>query len=175
MEKLNPKTYTLIALIVAVSLYRIFPHPHNIAPVMALALFAGTYFEKKWLAFTVPLISMFVADLFLGLHNTFIFVYAAMALAVVIGFYLHNRVSSLKVIGATIGSSLVFFLISNFGVWLVSGYYSKSWAGLIECYTMALPFLQRSMMGDLLFSGVLFLSYWQIQKHWLRKREAQTA
>lgn len=175
MEKLNPKTYTLIALIIAVSLYRIFPHPQNITPVMALALFAGTYFEKKWLAFAVPLIAMFLADLFLGLHNTIIFVYAAMAFAVVIGFYLHNRVSSLKVIGATIGSSLVFFLISNFGVWLVSGYYSKSWAGLIECYTMALPFLQRSMMGDLLFSGVLFLTYWQIQKHWLRKREAQIA
>lgn len=172
MQKITPKVYTLIALIVAVSLYRIFPHPHNITPVMALALFAGTYFDKKWMAFGVPLVSMFLADLFLGLHNTIIFVYGAMAVAVVIGFWLHNRVSSLKVIGATIGSSLVFFLISNFSVWLVSGYYSKTWAGLIECYTMALPFLQRSMMGDLLFSGVLFLSYWQIQKHWLEKRAA---
>lgn len=169
MQKITPKVYTLIALIIAVSLYRIFPHPHNITPVMALALFAGTYFDKKWMAFTVPLASMFLADLFLGLHNTIIFVYGAMAIAVVIGFWLHNRVSSTKVIGATIGSSLVFFLISNFGVWLVSGFYSKTWAGLIECYTMALPFLQRSMMGDLLFSGVLFLSYWQIQKNWLGK------
>lgn len=174
MQKITPKVYTLIALIVAVSLYRIFPHPHNITPVMALALFAGTYFDKKWMAFAVPLASMLLADLFLGLHNTIIFVYGAMAIAVVIGFWLHNRVSSLKVIGATIGSSLVFFLVSNFGVWLVSGYYSKTWAGLIECYTMALPFLQRSMMGDLLFSGVLFLSYWQIQKNWLGREEALT-
>ena len=173
MEKINPKTLTLIAIVVAVSLYRIFPHPHNITPVMALALFAGTYFEKKWMAFAVPLVSMFLADLFLGLHNTIIFVYGAMAIAVLIGFWLQNRVSSLKVIGATISSSLIFFIISNIGVWLVSGYYSKSWAGLIECYTMALPFLQRSMMGDLLFSGVLFLSYWQIQKHWLGMRAAQ--
>lgn len=175
MEKISPKTLTLIAIVVAVSLYRIFPHPYNITPVMALALFAGTYFEKKWMAFAVPLVSMFLADLFLGLHNTIIFVYGAMAVAVLIGFWLQNRVSSLKVIGATIGSSLIFFLISNFGVWLVSGYYSKSWAGLIECYTMALPFLQRSMMGDLLFSGVLFLSYWQIQKQWLDKRGTQGA
>ena len=169
MENISPKTLTLIAIIVAVSLYRIFPHPHNITPVMALALFAGTYFQKKWMAFAVPLVSMFLADLFLGLHNTIIFVYGAMATAVLIGFWLHNRVSSLKVIGATISSSLIFFLISNFGVWFVSGYYSKSWAGLIECYTMALPFLQRSMMGDLLFSGVLFVSYWQIQKYWFEK------
>ncbi|WP_018625703.1 DUF6580 family putative transport protein [Kangiella aquimarina] len=173
MEKISPKTLTLIAIVIAVSLYRVFPHPYNITPVMALALFAGTYFEKKWMAFAVPLFSMFLADLFLGLHNTIIFVYGAMAVAVLIGFWLQNRVSSLKVIGATIGSSLIFFLISNFGVWLVSGYYSKSWAGLIECYTMALPFLQRSMMGDLLFSGVLFLSYWQIQKYWLSAKVVQ--
>lgn len=173
MEKISPKTLTLIAIVVAVSLYRIFPHPYNITPVMALALFAGTYFEKKWMAFAVPLVSMFLADLFLGLHNTIIFVYGAMAVAVLIGFWLQNRVSSLKVIGATISSSLIFFIVSNFGVWLVSGYYSKNWAGLIECYTLALPFLQRSMMGDLLFSGVLFLSYWQIQKYWLSAKEVQ--
>lgn len=175
MQKISPKSYILIALIIAVSLYRIFPHPHNITPIMALALFAGTYFEKRWMAFAVPLTSMLLADLFLGFHNTILFVYAAMAIAVVIGFWLHNRVSSLKVLGATISSSLVFFIISNFGVWLVSGYYSKTWTGLIECYTMGLPFLQRSMMGDLLFSGVLFLSYWQIQKHWLGKGEIQGA
>lgn len=164
MNRIQVKTLSLIAIIVAIGLYRLFPHPFNVTPVMAMGLFAGTYFDKKWMAFVIPLASMFIADIFLGFHDTLLFVYGAIVLAVSIGFILRRSVSPLKVIAASVAGSVIFFTVSNFGVWLVSGYYPATWQGLITCYTMALPFFQRTLLGDLLFNGVLFISYWYFAK-----------
>ncbi len=159
MKKLTLKTITLIAIILGLGLYRLLPHPFNFTPVMAMALFAGAYFDKKYLAFIVPLIAMLLSDLVLGLHNTMLFVYGAITLSVLIGFLLRNSVSPLKVFFASISGTLLFFIITNFGVWLMNDFYTKDLNGLIKSYVMALPFLQRSLLGDLFFSGVLFFSY----------------
>ncbi|AOE49537.1 DUF6580 family putative transport protein [Kangiella sediminilitoris] len=164
MSKLQVKTFSLIAIIVAIGLYRLFPHPFNVTPVMAMGLFAGTYFDKKWLAFVIPVASMLMADIFLGFHATMVFVYAAILLAVSIGFLLRRSVSPLKVIAASTCGSIIFFVVTNFGVWWVNDYYPNSWEGLVTCYTMAIPFFQRTLLGDLLFNGVLFVSYWYFSK-----------
>ncbi|WP_223670408.1 DUF6580 family putative transport protein [Kangiella shandongensis] len=164
MNRIQVKTLSLIAMIVAIGLYRLFPHPFNVTPVMAMGLFAGTYFDKRWMAFVIPLVSMFIADIFLGFHNTLLFVYGAIVLAVSIGFLLRRSVSPLKVIAASVAGSVIFFTVSNFGVWLVNDYYPPTWEGLMTCYTMAIPFFQRTLLGDLLFNGVLFVSYWYFAK-----------
>jgi hypothetical protein len=164
MNKITVRTFTLITIILVIGAYRIFPHPFNVTPVMAMGLFAGTYFDKKWLAFVIPLASMFLADMFLGFHNTMLFVYGAILIAVSIGFLLRKSVSPMKVIGASVAGSVLFFVITNFGVWAVGSYYPKTWEGLMTCYTMAIPFFQRTLFGDLMFNGVLFISYWYFAK-----------
>lgn len=164
MSKIQVKTMTLIAIILVLGAYRLLPHPFNVTPVMAMGLFAGTYFDKKWLAFVIPLLSMFLADLVLGFHDTLVFVYGAILVAVSIGFLLRQAVSPLKVIGASVAGSIIFFVVTNFGVWYVSDFYAHTWEGLMTCYTMAIPFFQRTLLGDLLFNGVLFISYWYFSK-----------
>lgn len=164
MSKISVKTLTLIAIILVLGAYRLLPHPFNVTPVMAMGLFAGTYFDKKWMAFVIPLVSMFLADLVLGFHDTLLFVYGAILIAVSIGFLLRQSVSPLKVISASVAGSVIFFAITNFGVWAVSDYYPRSWEGLMTCYTMAIPFFQRTLLGDLFFNGVLFISYWYFAK-----------
>ncbi len=164
MSKISIKTITLVTIILALGAYRLFPHPFNVTPVMAMGLFAGTYFDKKWMAFVIPMLSMFLADIFLGFHNTMLFVYGAILVAVSIGFLLRDSVSPLKVIGASVAGSILFFVITNFGVWAVSDYYPNTWQGLATCFTMAIPFFQRTLFGDLFFNGVLFISYWYFAK-----------
>lgn len=164
MSKISVKTVTLITIILALGAYRLFPHPFNVTPVMAMGLFAGTYFNKKWLGFVIPLTSMLLADIVLGFHNTMLFVYGAILVAVSIGFLLRKSVSPLKVIGASVAGSVCFFVITNFGVWAVNDYYPRTWEGLMTCYTMAIPFFQRTLFGDLFFNGVLFISYWYFAK-----------
>lgn len=169
MSKIQVKTFTLIAIILVLGAYRLLPHPFNVTPVMAMGLFAGTYFDKKWVAFVIPMISMFLADLVLGFHDTMVFVYGAILIAVSIGFLLRNSVSPLKVIGASVVGSMLFFVMTNFGVWYVSDYYAGTWEGLMTCYTMAIPFFQRTLFGDLLFNGILFISYWYFSKNIVSK------
>lgn len=159
------KTRVLITMILLIGLYRLLPHPFNVTPVMAMALFAGTYFDKKIFAFVVPLAAMLLSDIFIGFHNTMIFVYGAMALSVLLGFVLRKGVTTPKVIGASVLGSVLFFIITNFGVWLVGSFYPKDFAGLMACYTAAIPFFERTLFGDLFFNAILFVSYgYMLQK-----------
>ncbi|NVK21397.1 MAG: hypothetical protein HWD86_02670 [Kangiellaceae bacterium] len=159
MNRIKTKTITLIAIIFALALYRLLPHPLNVTPVMAMALFSGAHFDKKVYAVLVPLLAMLLSDLIIGLHNTIFFVYFAMLISVLLGFWLRHSISSGRVLLASVAGSLLFFVITNFGVWLMNDFYSKDILGLAESYLMALPFLQRSLLGDLFFNGVLFFSY----------------
>lgn len=159
MNKLTIKTLVLIGIIACLAIYRIIPHPVNVAPVMAMSLFAGATFDRKWLAIFIPIISMFLSDLVLGLHGTMPFVYGAMIATVFIGFLLRKTDSPLKILLAGLSSSVLFFIVTNFGVWLVGDFYPKTLNGLSQCYLMALPFFQNSLLGDLFFLGVLFFSY----------------
>jgi hypothetical protein len=152
----NKRFIILTSFIVVAALTRLLPHPPNFAPIGALALFGGAYFNKKRYAFIVPMAAMLLADAFLGFHNTMLYVYGAFALVVGMGLWLKNNVSFGKVAGAAIGSSMLFFLITNFGVWLGSTFYAQNLTGLINCYVAAIPFYHYTLASDLLFSGILF-------------------
>ena len=135
---------------------RFLPLDNNMAPIAAIALFSGAYLDKK-IAPWVPLVIMIIADLVIGMHEVVFFTWGAFVVIGFMGMLLKKKRTPLSIFLLTVGSSLFFFAISNFGVWLV--WYPKTIAGLVNCYLMGLPFLRNTMVGNLVFSAVLFGSY----------------
>ncbi len=157
----------LIGIILLAALSRLLPHPPNFSPVEAVALFGGAYFAKRSTALWVPLVAMFISDLALGLINGgvyseyflsagFALVYLCIALSTVLGFGLRGRVSALRVIGYSLAGSLLFFLVTNFGVWLGSTMYPPTAAGLLASYVAGLPFFQNTANGTLCYAALMF-------------------
>jgi hypothetical protein len=146
----------ILAAILAAAALRLVPHPPNFTPIGAIALFGGAYLGRQWLAFAAPLGALLLSDLVLGFHDSMVFVYAAVALAVMIGWAVARRLTPLSVAGAALASSLLFFTVTNFGVWLTSGMYPPTLAGLAACFVAAIPFFQNTLAGDLVFSALLF-------------------
>ena len=153
--KLQKVISPLLVIIFAVIL-RLVPHLPNVAPIAAMALFGGTYLNKKY-ALIVPLIALFLSDIFLGFYQGMLFVYGSFLLIGVIGLWLRNHKSFRNVILASIGSSVLFFLITNFGVWLTGTMYAKSLSGLLDSYIMGLPFFRNTLFGDLGYVGLFFV------------------
>lgn len=148
-------TNTTIAIILMGAAARLLPHPPNVTPIAAMALLGGAYLAPA-LAFLVPLSALFLSDLVLGLHATMPFVYLSFLGTSALGLGLKNRRGTGFVLGACLISSLLFFIVTNFGVWLSSGIYAHDLTGFISCYAAALPFFRNSVLGDLFFTAALF-------------------
>ena len=162
---MRTKFITISAIIFALAIFRLMPHLPNVSPVAAMALFGGAYFADKRMAFIVPFVALFLSDLLLGLHNSMIFVYAGFALTVAIGFMLQNRVTITNTAFAVVASSVLFFLLTNFGAWMMSGLYVKSAEGLMQAYAAGIPFFQNSLLGNLVYAAVIFGGYHLLQKN----------
>lgn len=168
----TPRMYVLIGMIVSISLFRVFPHPPNFTPVLAMALFGGAQFADRRAAFLVPLGAMLLADLFLGLHATMLFVYGALVLAVLMGRWLRSRLTVTHTAATAVGGSLVFYVVTNFGAWLtMPALYPRSWEGLMAAYTAAIPFYRNALAGDLLFTAALFGGFYLLQRAFPRLDE----
>jgi hypothetical protein len=159
MEKITPKFWILTLMVFGAAFVRLIPHPPNFAPIAAMALFGGAYFNKKWAAFLVPLTAMFVTDLFLGIHPTMWAVYLSFVLIVAIGMVMIKQKKVTNIFFASVTASVAFFIITNFGVWLSTPYYEKTGAGLIACFTAAIPFFHQTLLGDLFFVTIMFGLY----------------
>ena len=146
----------LTILILAAALLRFFPHPPNFTPIAALALFSGVFFRDRFLALTIPIGVMMISDLFLGWHSTILFVYVAFILMVFIGRALQSRVTIGYIAGGGITGAMLFFIITNFGVWLTGTMYPPTWQGLIAAYIAAIPFLHNMILGTLFYSALFF-------------------
>ena len=142
-------------LVLAAALSRLLPHPPNFTPIAAIALSSAVYLDKRH-AFLVPLAAMLISDYFIGFHRGMPWVYGSFLLTGLIGLWLRSHKKPLPVIGATLASSVLFFLITNFGVWAMGTMYPKTWAGAAECYTLAIPFFQNTVVGDLAYTAALF-------------------
>jgi hypothetical protein len=147
---------TLTGLILLAAASRLVPHPYNFAPITAIALFGGAHFADKRLAFLVPLIAMFLSDLVLGFHTQMAAVYLSFFLIVGIGLWVQRHRSVGRIAGAMFMSSVLFFILTNFGVWLLDALYPKTAAGLAACYVAALPFFQNTLLGDAVYTLLLF-------------------
>ncbi len=166
--KFNFKTFLVpISLVVIAAFFRLVPHPPNFTPLTAIALFGGTVFNRRWIAFLVPFLAMFLSDIIIGFHSTIWAVYFSFGLIVLIGTFLKSRFSFKNLILATFVSSFLFYLITNFAVWLTSGFYSHNFEGLIQCYILGLPFYRTttieffvySLVGDFVFTLSIFGAY----------------
>jgi hypothetical protein len=146
----------LISAILAAAVLRLVPHPPNFTPIGAIALFSGAYLGRRGLAFAAPLAALLLSDVVLGFYHGMAFVYASVALIVVIGWWVSSRRTALRIGAAAVASSVSFFLITNFGMWLFSGFYPLTSAGLAACFVAAIPFFQNTLAGDLFYSGLLF-------------------
>lgn len=166
-EKLFKNIFLTLIFVVAIIL-RLIPHLPNFVPITALALFAGVYFSGP-LAYLLPLLAMISTDIFLGFHSTMLFVYCSIILSVFIGQLARKKKNPLIILGATLTSSILFFLITNFGVWLTTNWYPATLAGLILCFQMAIPFFRNSLSGDFFYAIIFFGSYEFAVKYILNK------
>lgn len=139
---------------------RLLPHLPNFAPITAIALFGGVYLPKKY-AFILPLVALFVSDLFLGFYGTTMYyVYGSFILSGLIGLWLRNHKNTATVLGGTLLASILFYLITNFGVWAnTASWYTRDFQGLLNSYIAGIPFFRNTLFGDLFFTITFFLSY----------------
>jgi hypothetical protein len=164
IEMLNTRFFTVLGITFSAAAMRLLPHPPNMTPIAAMALFGGAYFAAKRTAFLVPLAAMYLSDLALGFfvydfgwfHPFMPFVYASFAVTVCLGLLIRRRLNLLTVGGAALTSSVLFFIVTNFGVWLVGNLYPKTLAGLVSCYVAAIPFFRNTLAGDAIYTLVLF-------------------
>ena len=146
-----------IILIVLGFFLRIAPHAPNFTPVAAIALFAGAYLNKRW-ALIVPLALMIASDLLIGMHNVALFTWGAFALTALLGMLLKNKKSPVKVVSMSLISAVLFYIVSNFGVWAM-GWYPRTPEGLVNCYIMGIPFLRTFTAATLFYSAGFFALY----------------
>lgn len=146
------KETVLVSFVLVAVLMRLVPHPPNVAPITAVALFAGTFFDKKHWAVLMPLLAMVFTDIFLGFSMITPVVYLSFLAITVVGM-LFKKMN----FGTVLLSSLVFFVLTNLGVWVL--HYPLTPEGLMTCFTLAIPFFINSLLGDFFFSALLLFGY----------------
>lgn len=166
--------FTFAGLILLAAASRVLPHPHNFAPIGGMALFSAAYFRNNKAGFLLPLVALFLSDLYINnityaafydrfvwISPGFYWVYGSFGLIALLGFAVFSRISAGRVIGAAIGSSVLFFLVTNFGAWAGSSLYPQNIQGLMMSYVAGIPFFWNTLAGDLVYSGVLFTAaFW---------------
>lgn len=170
-NKINLRIGILSLLIILAAATRLLPHPPNFTSIGAMGLFGAAYFSRRFLAFLVPLAAMWLSDLLLNnvlyarifpeyyqgftvLGNAW--VYASFFLIVIVGMVLLRKVRLTTLLGASLSASVLFFLVTNFGSWLGSPAYPQTIPGLLTAYAVGIPFFWNTLLGDLLYVGVLF-------------------
>jgi hypothetical protein len=162
---MNTRLITLCLIIFAIAMFRLLPHPPNVSPVAAMALFGGAFFSDKRVAFLVPFLALLLSDILIGLHDTMIYVYGGFALTVVIGFWIRKKMNFSRIAFAVVASSVLFFIISNLGAWFTSGLYPMTMDGLMQAYVAAIPFFQNSLLGNIVFATLLFGGFALLQRN----------
>ncbi len=157
----TPRFIFVISVIFVAAISRLLPHLPNVTPIAAIALFGGTYINRKSLAFILPLIALFISDLFIGFYPEMYAIYLSFALTVGIGFILRKKTNIATTITASLASSIIFFMLSNFAVWLSPVYaYTMDVKGLTLCYEMALPFFRNELIGTLAYNVLFFGAFY---------------
>jgi hypothetical protein len=157
-ENLFYRTLLAVAIIAIAAALRVAPHPWNFTPVGAMALFSGAILKDRRLAFVVPIVALFVGDVFIGLYSykLMLIVYLSFLVSVVIGFWLRDRRTIARISAATLLGAIQFFLVTNFAVWATGLSYQRNVAGLVMCYVAGIPFFWNTLAGDALYAVLFF-------------------
>ena len=176
-KQINIRFIVLLTMIAFIGFWRVFTHGEgaiaNFTPIGAMAIFGGAYFGSNWKAFLFPIAILFISDLAMMniyyseyndgfLYSAWYWSYFAFAIMVLVG-RLIKKVNVKSVVLASVSAALAHWIIVDFGVWVLGGIdvttglpFTKDVAGLIKCYTLAIPFLQNMIMGNLIFGALLF-------------------
>jgi len=168
----NKRLIYIIFVIFLGIFYRLIPHVPNFSPLYSISVFSSILLSEldnkfnkllKYISFLMPLIILFITDLILGFYKGMVFNYLAFLSYSIFSYFIFNKYNKLSktILGLilSVGSSIYFFIISNFGVWLLTDMYSKDLAGFILCYINALPFLKNSIISSIIFSILIFYTY----------------
>ena len=153
---MKPRTMMIVGLILGAAMMRLLPHWPNVTPVIAMALFSGAAVRPAWIGRLLPLAALVLSDIVLGFHGIVPWVYGAIVMIACMGGRLKPRSRPLRIGGMAIGGSVLFFLVTNMGVWLQGGIYPTNPGGLVACYVAALPFFLNTLASTLVSAGVLF-------------------
>lgn len=161
--EISPKLYLVLTMIVAGAMMRLIPHWPNFTPIAAIALFGGTFVKRKELAFLIPVAAMLLSDLIIGFHSTMLPVYLSFIAIVGLGLILKQKLTVVNTLSASLASSIIFYLVTNFASWY-SGImpYPMNVGGLVQSYIAGLPFFFNGILGDLFYNSVLFGSLYLI-------------
>jgi hypothetical protein len=138
---------------------RLVPHPWNFTPIMAIGLFAGSHGKKASTGVLATLLALALSDAVLGFYPGFWYVYGAALIPVLLGRLIHTRTSAGAIAMAAFGSSLSFFLITNFMVWATERLYPHTLGGLSECFLAGIPFYRNQVLGDAVYTVAIFGGY----------------
>ena len=147
-----------ISLILILAFARLIPHPPNFTPIIAVAIISGYFFKNINLSLLTLLIAMLISDLFIGFYENVIFVYSSLLLITFVFHKISNKINFKNLFIYGFAGSLIFFIISNFGVWALGSpevrdiAYAKNLNGLIECYILAIPFFGNTFLSTLIFA-----------------------
>ena len=163
------KIVIISLLIIGGIMSRLLPHPENFSPIAAIGLFAGAYLSNQFAKFLIPLFTLFISDVILNntiyasynsgftvFYDGFYWVYGSFAAVILVGYLILKKISLLNIVISSGLGSILFFIISNFGVWAGTSMYPKSGIGLAACYTAGLPFLGNAICGDLFYTSIIF-------------------
>ena len=151
--------FDYLPIVAAISQY--IPHWANFTPIAAIALFGSVYLNKKY-ALILPILAMFISDLFIGFYNPWVMasVYASFLLIALAGLWLRKHKNLGNILGASLMGSIAFFIITNFAVWAIPySIYPHTLQGLLNSYTMGLPFFRNTLLGDLFYTTLFFGVY----------------
>lgn len=139
-----------VFLLFFLTICRLLPHEPNFTPIFSVSVLGFLFFKNVDTRLFLVLLSMFLSDIFLGFHSSMFFVYISIVLIIILSNQKNYLIMALL-------SPIIFFLISNFGVWLNSNIYSKSIHGLFECYIMAIPFLKNLFISTIFYMIIILL------------------
>ncbi len=158
---------SLVVFAIASRLLFNYLHVFNFNAVMAAALFGGAYLTRSKISMWIPIATLLVTDLILGVYDWKLMavVYGAFMLTFFIGKNYGKNPTLLRYVASVLGGSLSFFVLTNFAVWLFGdgSFYPHTVAGLTQCFAMAVPFYRNTAISDLLFTTVMFGSYYLLE------------
>jgi hypothetical protein len=176
-NKINLRFGVISGIILFAAISRLIPHPVNFAPIGGMALFGAAYYNKKYWALIIPVLSMWLSDLivnnvvygqyfdhFVWFYQGCYWTYSAFVLITLVGFFILRQIKVINLLAATLSASLIFYLVSNFGVWFSTEMYPKNMAGLMACYGAGLPFLKNTLLGDMAYTSILFATFEYAQR-----------
>ncbi|MDC0215474.1 hypothetical protein OAJ75_00070 [Candidatus Pelagibacter sp.] len=153
-----------VSLILIMVVSRLIPHPPNFTPIIAIAMMSGFFFKNLNFSLIILIVSMLLGDIFLGFYSSMAFIYMPLCLIVLCMFKINNKINFKNLFFMGLGSSIFFYLTSNFGVWAIGTMYEKNVSGLINCYILAIPFFKNTLISTVIFSYTAYSANYYLKK-----------